>query len=243
MTHMAEVSIIVATMIKDPANMPCYHALESCPYDDYELVVRNDDGLSTARNRGVREATTDKIIFFDDDSRPFPGSVAAAADGLDEYAAVTGRTVHPYDGPTSHVARYYETGSDSKEIDKLYGCNMAFRREVFDEVGLFDERFTWGHDETEFAHRVQKRYSIRYLPDMKVEHPYTESVPDFYRKMWRFGLMDPTYERAVDMPLYERLALYVDPRRYVYYTPTGTVLRATGNLVRNVAKTYAWIAN
>jgi GT2 family glycosyltransferase len=239
---MPDVSIVIPTVTEDPAEIPCCRALKSCPYEDYEIVIRNDDGLATARNRGVEAAAAEKIVFFDDDSEPFPGAVAAAAEGLDDYAAVTGRTIHPYDGPTSHLARYYQMGPEPRNVDKLFGCNMGFRREVFDEVGLFDERFTWGHDETEFAHRVREQFPIRYLPEMKVKHPYTGSVSDYYRKMWQFGLMDPTYETAVGMALSRRLALYLDPRRYLYYTPMGTLLRTTGNLVRNVAKTYAWVA-
>ncbi|MEA3143200.1 MAG: hypothetical protein QOG31_524, partial [Thermoplasmata archaeon] len=36
------------------------------------------------------------------------------------------------------------------------GCNMAWRRAVLEEIGLFDERYLYGHDETDVAVRAQK---------------------------------------------------------------------------------------
>lgn len=60
----------------------------------------------------------------------------------------------------------------TKEVDCLAGCFMLVRREVFDKVGLLDERFFLYYEDAEFCWRVRRKseYKIVYYPDAKIVH-------------------------------------------------------------------------
>jgi hypothetical protein len=65
----------------------------------------------------------------------------------------------------------------------LSGCNMAFRRAVFDDVGRFDTAFGKGKhigaaEDVDFLYRALKRgHAIRYSPDVLVRHAHGRRTP------------------------------------------------------------------
>lgn len=124
-------------------------------------------GLSVARNAGVRRARRPLIAFTDDDVEPHPlwsGEIVAAFErsGAD---AVTGvvfpatlateaQTAFQFEmggfpsvcTPLVFDRRFFEeTCSRGSQVWRIgAGANMAFRRTVFEQVGLFDERLGAG---------------------------------------------------------------------------------------------------
>ena len=57
------------------------------------------------------------------------------------------------------------------EVAWLSGCNMSYRKELFDEFS-FDERFEgngWG-DDRDFSYRVSRRYRLVATPDARLVH-------------------------------------------------------------------------
>ncbi|ODS30022.1 MAG: family 2 glycosyltransferase SpsQ, partial [Candidatus Scalindua rubra] len=54
----------------------------------------------------------------------------------------------------------------------LSTCNCAFRKEIFNKLGSFDESFPYaGGEDTLFAAKISKAgIKIKYCPDVKVEH-------------------------------------------------------------------------
>jgi GT2 family glycosyltransferase len=70
-----------------------------------------------------------------------------------------------YELPADHV----EPLTYVRECPTL---NVAFRREAFDAVGGFDERFAYGSD-VDFSWRLNDAgYRIRLVPDAVVQHDY-----------------------------------------------------------------------
>jgi GT2 family glycosyltransferase len=64
--------------------------------------------------------------------------------------------------------------------------NLAFRREVFDKVGGFDERFEYGSD-VDFTWRLgDLGYRIRCVPDAVVRHDYGPQGRQ-HRRAFRYG--------------------------------------------------------
>jgi cellulose synthase/poly-beta-1,6-N-acetylglucosamine synthase-like glycosyltransferase len=126
------------------------------------------------RNVGVREARGDIIVFTDAGCRLSEKWLA--------------RMVAPLRGNESVVAGIlkglrgkglYEISSQElKENNYLRESptlNFAFRREVYDAVGEFDENFTYGSD-IDFCWRLNDLgYRIRRVPDAVVLHDWGTS--------------------------------------------------------------------
>jgi GT2 family glycosyltransferase len=133
-------------------------------------------GPATARNFGWRSAQGVYVAFTDDDCLPEPGWLSGLLNGLRVADVVQGRTVPNPDhyekrGPFSHTLKmtyemgYYET------------CNMAYRRDVLERVGGFDEgfRFPWGED-MDLAWRAKyDGASSTFVHDAVVRHEISSS--------------------------------------------------------------------
>lgn len=240
-----EVSVIVCTLAP-PEELDCLAVLAEQPFDDYEVVVRDDPGLAEARNAGVAAARADKLVFLDDDAVPHADYLAAVSDALEENPVVAGRVVHPSDGVVSHFSGGYDKGPERHYVDAVdgsfrrgftgvTGCNMAFRREVFETVGGFDERFAWGHEETDFVRRASRAgYRVLYDPDAAVTHWYADSIRGYWKKMAHFGPADLAFDRKWGTPLEERLVETLVPVR-LEQTPAVTAVATVGNVYRSVS--------
>ncbi len=230
---MVELSVIVPTL-KSREEIACVPIFEDSEFDDYEIIVRDDPGASAARNAGIREASSDKLVFLDDDSYPCEGYLAAASRALDEHPVVAGRIVHPFDDVFAEFTTYYDYGDEPRSVDHLVSCNMAIRRDVFDVVGLFDEDFRWGHEDTELGYRVNKAYDIHYDPDLLVRHCYAESVLDLWKKHYKLGTHRMLYLEKMNIPRIERIARELRrialPGRYVGSSAEHTVVKTGATL-------------
>lgn len=139
-------------------------------YDSYPFKVTitiGAKGLTAQRNAGIRALTktVDIVTFLDDDSRPRRDFFARVISHFSEYPdsyAVTGRVIldgSPDDKSLSEeviTAALAQSTADDLDHgvaqavlhDQLYGCNMAFRAEIFDQIS-FDERlplYSWLED-------------------------------------------------------------------------------------------------
>jgi glycosyltransferase involved in cell wall biosynthesis len=113
-----------------------------------------NQGLSHARNRGIGCAQGAVLLFTDDDVLPEPDWLETTLSGLDKYEAeACGGFIAPVwetPPPSRLTERFY--GFLSIRTDRTddyfisdtaqapFGANMAFRRSVFDRVGVFDVR-------------------------------------------------------------------------------------------------------
>lgn len=117
------------------------------------IVREPEQGLSHARNRGIREAQGDIIAIIDDDQEVLPDYGRAYLDLFDRRsaaAAAGGRITPLYEfRPPRWLSRWTERpiagtlslGSRARifPVGKFPGGgNMAVRREVFERIGAFD---------------------------------------------------------------------------------------------------------
>ncbi|PPK67348.1 glycosyltransferase [Actinokineospora auranticolor] len=122
------------------------------------------------RNAGVRAATGDTVVFTDSGCRPRAGWLATLVDPIlsGAEAVVAGVATAPSDT----VDYYPHADAKPRYLDECPTINLAFRREVFDEIGGFDEAFEYGSD-VDFSWRVRDAgRRIRYAPDAVVEHDW-----------------------------------------------------------------------
>mgnify|MGYP001029467627 CR=1 FL=1 len=152
--------------------------------------------LPGARNYGVRRAEGEIIVFIDDDVRLQPGYLKAHARNFidrPEIGAVAGRVLDPTiaDGMPEEMAIEFlppeamDPGIAWYYIDLVHavkpqqvltarGCNMSFRRDIFDKFGVwFDERFRGSavREESDFCLRIrQTGYKIWFDPEAVLVH-------------------------------------------------------------------------
>ncbi|HKZ04637.1 MAG TPA: glycosyltransferase [Methylomirabilota bacterium] len=122
---------------------------------DVRYVFEARQGLSHARNAGIARASGAILAFTDDDVTPAPHWVASVTAVMRETGAdiVGGRILaqweHPLppwlaDRPSLHgayaIMEHTEPGTvvASRGPARVWGANMAFRRGVFADTGVFD---------------------------------------------------------------------------------------------------------
>jgi len=80
--------------------------------------------------------------------------------------------------------------SSRRRVSSLLGANMSFRRDALLEVGLFDERFTFGAEELDLCWRLGIRFPDRILivePAAAVSHRFQPTVRDTLRRGRAYG--------------------------------------------------------
>jgi len=235
-----ELSVIIPTL-KPRSEVECLEALERSAYSDYEVLLQNEDRATTARNEGIRRASADKLVFFDDDSMPRGGYLARVAEVLDDEAAVAGRTVHPRDDIFARrFAAHYDFGDEPRYVQRFWGCNMAVRKEVFDAVGGWDDEIPWGHEEVELAERVLTAYPIYYDPDLVVDHPYADSIVDYWQKMYRIERQKAYLWDERDVPAVQQWVKVAEtaltPTKYLGLSLRHTAARAGGTISKTLGR-------
>ncbi len=152
--------------------------------------------LPGARNYAIRRAKGDIIIFIDDDIRMdshFIKSHVTVFLEKPEVGAVAGRVLPPAvdenklktfavqqlppEALDPGIAWYYLDFTyveNPQQVLSARGCNMSFRREVFDNYGLaFDERMQGSaiREESDLCLQVRKTgYDIWYEPNAALVH-------------------------------------------------------------------------
>jgi GT2 family glycosyltransferase len=142
-------------------------------------------GKCRVQNRAIAQARGEIIAFLDDDLEVDARYVAAVERFFrdhPEFAAMKGK-VMPVQDPRTLAGENWpymdlpivDHGPAVCEVRGVLGANMAFRTEVFSQLGMFNERLgpgACGHEEdTEMSKRLRAaRLRIGYCPDTLVYH-------------------------------------------------------------------------
>lgn len=59
-------------------------------------------------------------------------------------------------------------------VPALSGCFMFLRTEVFDKVGLFDERYFMYLEDVDFCRRIHRAFDVVYYPQVSIFHEYAK---------------------------------------------------------------------
>jgi glycosyltransferase involved in cell wall biosynthesis len=147
-------------------------------------VFEERQGLCFARNRGIQEASGNVIAFTDDDCIADSQWIANIAKEFiaDPNVAVIGGRVDLYSKddepvtirPLDERVRY--TGVHHA-FSLIIGCNMAFRRNLFKEIGGFDPAFGGSRgvtaDDIEIIYRAVRRgFLVIFVPEVRVRHDH-----------------------------------------------------------------------
>ena len=149
------------------------------PFPFARLIEEPRPGSYRARNAGVRAARGRILAFTDADCRPTPQWLAAALRQFDanpELGPIGGPIELFTEAHPSIAALYEREFSFPQEefvLKKGFSAtaNLCVRREVFDEVGEFDDRLLSSGD-AEWGRRAGTRgWPLSWVPDMVIRHP------------------------------------------------------------------------
>jgi GT2 family glycosyltransferase len=218
---MAEAEITLAVVTRDRADQLAHYllpSLESTLATGYPVVVvdqsaddstkrllrplpgirylRSDPGISRARNAAVRATGTPLLAFTDDDVSVFDGwldSIVRLFDVNPDAGVVCGRGVRS-DGsllPGVHAGAYRWP---TNPFGLGHGFNIAIRRAVFEQVGLFDEELGAGApyasgEDTDMVYRAMKAgWAVLCSDEITVVHHDWRTGSDEVRLHAGYGL-------------------------------------------------------
>lgn len=182
---------------------------------DYPFPVRYlfepRGGKYAAVNMGIVASRGRVVVATDDDARFRSDWLERAVDGLSRYGCdfVGGRVLPLWGGPKpawlaehnglhTKVIALLDHGEQPREFGRNLGwplgVNVAYRREVFERVGLFDNRL--GRKSGTLRNQAQREWHLRarasgvhgfYVPEMVVHHLVpAERLDKAYFRRWLY---------------------------------------------------------
>jgi GT2 family glycosyltransferase len=215
-----KVSVVVASYNEARTLAACLNSLDQLRYPDYEVLLVDDgstdqtaqiasrharvrylrfatnQGLSSARNTGIRAAAGDVIAFTDADCRADPDwlhhLITLLVSG--PYVGVGGHNLLPPDDSCTAAAVMASPGGPAhvmltdRTAEHIPGCNMAFYKWALDEIGGFDPVFRRAGDDVDVCWRLQQqRHALGFAPAAFVWHYRRSTIREYLIQQWGYG--------------------------------------------------------
>jgi cellulose synthase/poly-beta-1,6-N-acetylglucosamine synthase-like glycosyltransferase len=178
-----------------------------------------------ARNKGVKHSISRLLAFTDSDCVPHPQWLKEGINGFKDakIGAVAGEITSAK--PTSLVESYLQYSEflspkicmNHPFLSFIQTANAFYRREVFDEIGYFDETMISGGD-ADFAWRMQIKtsFKITYRPSAIVIHKHRSNLKDFFKQRFTHGIGKANFEHKYSRHIREK-QIVVDSQKSIFY--------------------------
>lgn len=203
------------------------------PLPGFQLITQPNMGLSYARNAGAEAAAGEIFAYTDSDCMADPDWLYYMVGTLlsGDYVGVGGPNISPPAVDWVQAAVAAAPGGPSHVLltdvvaEHIPGCNMAFHRAAFEQVGGFDVEYRKAGDDVDFCWRLQSNGGvIAFSPSAIVWH-YRRFTLQAFRKQ------QEGYGEAESMLRFKHLA---------FFGPTGTA-KWKGQIYG--APRFTWLLN
>lgn len=164
------------------------------------LIDNNEGGISAARNEGIKRSDGDIIAYIDSDAiaaKNWLQSISDCYRNNDNIVAVGGKSeakwlhTRPWYLPDEFLWLVGVTHKghppDGSIVRSTFGCNMSYKKEIFDNIDGFDIDLGKNHgfnlqgEEPELGIRIQKEYNtgVYYDSNAIVSHLIEEKQTRF----------------------------------------------------------------
>lgn len=199
--------LLVDNNCKDNTRDICEHFAAAHPDITFRYVVEREQGLSAARNCGIREAKGDTIVYVDDDALVDPNylqdyvnyfvahpEVMALGGPIEPlYETAEPAWMSPY--TKALLTAWMNYGDKPREYPHgRYpgGGNAAYRKVVFDKVGLFNTELgrkgnlLLASEEKDIFDKMQSLgMKVMYIPGPVLHHciPQAKLEEDYFNRL------------------------------------------------------------
>ncbi|RPF19856.1 glycosyltransferase [Myceligenerans xiligouense] len=156
----------------------------------FRMVSANEaQGINHARNAGVRASHGDFILLCDDDDIVLPGWLGAMDEARRRgHMCLGGLTEHRLRDDTYLFDQPGIIHVPWPEIPRPIGANCGFARQVFDQIGGFDESIVEGPDDTDFFWRAHfAGYPSHAVPKARIIYYVKSDLDQLLRQGFRRG--------------------------------------------------------
>lgn len=178
------------------------------------IQLDRNRGPAHCRNIGAKKAKGEILVFTDSDCTVDSQWLETIKQhfSVNEAEAVMGRLIlMPSTLLGDSISALGFPAGGSLGFDKMWkvdragytsslsSCNCAIKKEIFLDVGGFDESFPFpGGEDTLLAYNlISQNYRIRYCPDIIAYHKARDSLVDFVRWQYKRGMSSHIFSRKV----------------------------------------------
>ena len=199
--------VLVNNMSTDNTESECQRFQNDYPTVDFRYFVETQQGLSFARNRGIKESHGEFLLFLDDDSYIQPNYLINLQHQLEAFpnADAFGGKIDPVfesGEPPKWLSKWnYSWVSAIDMGDKVcpfegkafpIGANMGISKAILSKIGVFNtelgrsKKNLMGGEEKDLFERIrQQGGNIYYFPDVVVQHviPPSRTTKDYVKRL------------------------------------------------------------
>lgn len=224
--------IIINNNSTDNTESICKSFINNHPEIKIAYFNEQNQGHSNARNRGIKESKGEYLAFIDDDAFVDFEYVKNIVDFFSKnqnVAALGGKIIPIYEVEEPKWMTKYllplvaglDMGDSPKEFPGMkfpIGANMAYRKEVFNELGNFNPELgrkgtgLEGGDEKDMIYRIKKAdKKVWYVPEVFVEHFIPSArIQSDYIKGQAIGVGKSERKRLKQASLNQKIAKIFD---------------------------------
>ena len=199
--------VLINNNSTDDTEQECFRFQKDFPECNFCYFIETNQGLSHARNRGIKEAKGEVLVFLDDDSFVDNNYLKNLEDNLKknpDSAAFGGKITPLFESgvtPTwlSKWTYSWVSAIDMGNSTRLFtkkqypiGANMGVTKSCLDQYGIFNvslgrsKKNLMGGEEKDLFDRIMKgNEKVYYFPNIEVNHviPETRTTKEYIIKM------------------------------------------------------------
>ncbi|MFM9970268.1 MAG: glycosyltransferase [Burkholderiales bacterium] len=175
------------------------------PYPKVKLIREPvNHGFSRGNNLAIQQATGEYVVIVNNDTLPRRdwlrpmidmhrriegvGIVGSQLVNAANQTLFAGAYFQPEINAYVDAYRNYPPGaaSEPRECEVYIACGILLRRDLFDQVGGFDEHYFQGYEDFDLCLKVRERgLKVMYCPDSMIEHLENVSMKKLSRRIRR----------------------------------------------------------